>query len=31
VLGAVALGLLFYVGALLLERVVLGSRAAPAT
>ncbi|MDT4918214.1 MAG: NitT/TauT family transport system permease protein [Pseudonocardiales bacterium] len=31
VLGAVALGLIFYVGALLLERVVLGSQAAPAT
>ena len=31
VLGAVALGLIFYVGAVLLERLVLGSRAAPAT
>jgi NitT/TauT family transport system permease protein len=31
VLGAVVLGLLFYVGALLLERLVLGQRAAPAT
>jgi NitT/TauT family transport system permease protein len=31
VLGAVVLGLIFYVGALLLERVVLGSRAAPVT
>jgi NitT/TauT family transport system permease protein len=31
VLGAVALGLLFYLGALLLERLVLGRRAAPAT
>jgi NitT/TauT family transport system permease protein len=31
VLGAVALGLIFYIGALLLERLVLGSRAAPAT
>jgi NitT/TauT family transport system permease protein len=31
VLGAVALGLIFYVGALLLERLALGSRAAPAT
>ncbi|HEX3335482.1 MAG TPA: ABC transporter permease subunit [Jatrophihabitans sp.] len=31
VLGAVLLGLLFYVGALLLERLVLGRRAAPVT
>jgi NitT/TauT family transport system permease protein len=31
VFGAVILGLLFYVGALLLERLVLGRRAAPAT
>jgi NitT/TauT family transport system permease protein len=31
VLGAVVLGLLFYVGALLLERLVLGRRAAPVT
>ena len=31
VLGAVVLGLIFYVGALLLERLVLGNRAAPAT
>jgi NitT/TauT family transport system permease protein len=31
VLGAVALGLIFYIGALLLERAALGSRAAPAT
>jgi NitT/TauT family transport system permease protein len=31
VLGAVVLGLMFYVGALLLERLVLGSRAAPVT
>jgi NitT/TauT family transport system permease protein len=31
VLGAVILGLLFYVGALLLERLVLGRRAAPVT
>ncbi|MDT4922751.1 MAG: NitT/TauT family transport system permease protein [Pseudonocardiales bacterium] len=31
VFGAVILGLLFYVGALLLERLVLGRRAAPVT
>jgi NitT/TauT family transport system permease protein len=31
VLGAVVLGLLFYLGAALLERVVLGPRAAPVT
>jgi NitT/TauT family transport system permease protein len=31
VLGAVVLGLLFYVGALVLERLVLGRRAAPVT
>jgi NitT/TauT family transport system permease protein len=31
VVGAVVLGLLFYIGALLLERAVLGRRAAPAT
>jgi NitT/TauT family transport system permease protein len=31
VFGAVVLGLIFYVGALLLERLVLGRRAAPAT
>jgi NitT/TauT family transport system permease protein len=31
VLGAVALGLIFYVSALLLERLALGNRAAPAT
>jgi NitT/TauT family transport system permease protein len=31
VFGAVIVGLLFYLGALLLERVVLGSRAAPVT
>jgi NitT/TauT family transport system permease protein len=31
VLGAVVLGLMFYVGALILERLALGSRAAPAT
>jgi NitT/TauT family transport system permease protein len=31
VLGAVALGLIFYVGALLLERLALGNRAAPLT
>jgi NitT/TauT family transport system permease protein len=31
VLGAVALGLIFYLAALLLERATLGSRAAPAT
>lgn len=31
VLGAVVLGLIFYVGAVLLERLVLGRRAAPAT
>jgi NitT/TauT family transport system permease protein len=31
VLGAVVVGLIFYIGALLLERLVLGSRAAPAT
>jgi NitT/TauT family transport system permease protein len=31
VLGAVVLGLLFYIGSLLLERLVLGRRAAPAT
>jgi NitT/TauT family transport system permease protein len=31
VIGAVVLGLMFFVGALVLERVALGSRAAPAT
>ena len=31
VLGAVVLGLIFYIAALLLERLMLGSRAAPAT
>jgi NitT/TauT family transport system permease protein len=31
VLGAVVLGLIFYIGALLLERLALGNRAAPAT
>jgi len=31
VLGAVVLGLIFYIAALLLERLTLGSRAAPAT
>jgi NitT/TauT family transport system permease protein len=31
VVGAVVLGLMFYVGAVLLERLALGSRAAPAT
>jgi NitT/TauT family transport system permease protein len=31
VLGAVVLGLLFYLGSLLLERLALGSRAAPTT
>lgn len=31
VLGAVVLGLVFYVGALVLERLVLGQRAAPVT
>ena len=31
VMGAVVLGLLFYVGALLLERLALGQRAAPVT
>jgi NitT/TauT family transport system permease protein len=31
VVGAVVLGLIFYVGAVVLERLALGNRAAPAT
>jgi NitT/TauT family transport system permease protein len=31
VIGAVVLGLMFFIGALVLERLALGNRAAPAT